>query len=1036
MLQSPFASLTNKEVESLVRNKQKVTKVQTLIKEKNINQKLNPTFRTFSRSTGIECKYFTEKHLNKKTLKINPKLSIYHHNIRSLNKHIGELTDLLNSLTQKYDVICLSEIWATNLYFLQGALTPHYKFEYEPPNSSKTGGVGIFYKSHYKIERHNELKLETSTEPIEDIWLELSDTNQTFSIGVIYKHPKANINIFNNLLEKSLEKVVQSKAIQTCFLAGDLNIDLLESENHHPTQLFLDTITSNSFLPCIHLPTRITKSTSTLIDNIFLYQTKIMDKQSILSGNIYSDISDHLPNVVHLSYPGKKSLPNRPKIRLINDQRKIKFSKIISQTDWSPIYKTSDPNKGFSIFYTKYLNTFNKCFPIKKLSRQRAKDKPWMTKGLRKCRTKRNTLFKKVLAGEIDSAIHKTYRNKLRKLMRHAESNYHLNIFNNKQNSINDMWKHIGKLLNPSNIKSKTLIKRLSINKKDIKNDQTITNTMNEYFATVGDKLASDLPPSQRTFNHFLKGDFPQSLFFAPIVEAEISKEIRMLKPNKSPGPDDITNTILVSTEATIVKPLTHIFNLSIQKGIFPNLLKIAKVSPKFKKDDRSQPSNYRPISLLSIFHKLLEKLISKRFNKYLEKHNIINVNQFGFRKNHSTNLALLDIIENIYSNLEAGHKGLGIFLDLKKAFDTVNHNILLHKLQYYGIRGTALDWFKSYISNRQQYTIVNDKKSTTLPITCGVPQGSILGPILFLIYINDISNSIQSSTIKIFADDSCLLIFRKTIENLFSLANKDLEYLSQWLLANKLSLSIGANKETKYLFFSTRPTKEPLPILNMQNQILPRATEVKHLGLYFDEQLNFNKHISIIASKVSSYVGIFYKVRNSMSKKCLRALYFAFIYNNLFYCADIYGKGSPQALNSLQTIQNKALRALQFKNKYFPINDLHHNFDILKVGDICEYKSLLNIHKITHHSEKLPAPIKTLLVPNNEIHQHSTRNSNKLFKQHTGKKKSGHRSIKNQTSTEWNALPKTIQDTKSTKRFNTSFKKWKIDTYPKRYSK
>ena len=1034
MSKLPFQSLSNNEVENLFSSQQKATKIQKLIEEKRIGKKLNPTLRNFSSNTGIDCRYFTEKHLNKKTAKLYPKLSIYHHNIRSLNKHIGELIDLLNSLDQKYDIICLSEIWATNLYFLQGALAPLYKFEYEPPKSSQTGGVGVFYKSHFKVKYQNELKLTDSTEPIEDIWLELSDNNQTFSVGVVYKHPKANISTFNNLLEASLEQIVQSKTIQTCFLAGDFNIDLLEVENHHPTQTFIDTITSNSFVPCILLPSRVTKSTSTLIDNIFLYQTKIKENQSILSGNIYSDISDHLPNITHLSFPGKKSPPNRPHIRLINSSRKSKFNKVISETNWSSIYKTDDPNKGFSIFYDKYSHAFNQCFPLKKLSRKRAKDKPWMTKGIRKSRTHRNNLYKKALAGKIDFNTHKAYRNQLRKHMRRAESNYHLNIFNNRQNSIKDMWKHMGKILNPSKIKTKTLIKKLILNNRNIENDQTIANTMNEYFVTVGENLASKLPSPQKSFDLFLKGDFPHSLFFEPIVTEEVSKEIQLLKVNKTPGPDEITNSILIGTEAYIVKPLTYVFNLSIQKGIFPNKLKVAKVSPKFKTDDRTQQSNYRPISLLSVFHKLLEKLISRRLNKYLEKYNILNENQFGFRKNHSTNLAILDITEQIYSNIEAGHKGLGIFLDLKKAFDTVNHHILLRKLQHYGIRGIPLDWFRSYLANRKQYTIVNDKQSTTLPITCGVPQGSILGPILFLIYINDISSALPNSTAKIFADDSCILIFHKNIKNLYALANKDLENLSQWLIANKLSLSVGVNKETKYLIFSSIPIKEPLPHLNIQNEILPRATEIKHLGFYFDDQLNFNKQISTIVNKISSYIGIFYKIRSNMSKECLRSIYFAFIYSRIYYCADIYRYGSQQALNSLQTIQNKALRALQFKNKYFPVNDLHHNFEILKVKDICQFKSLLNIHNIIHHPEKLPTLIKALLVTNNGLHQHTTRTSTKLFKQHIGKKRSGNRSLKHEASNEWNTLHKNIRETKSTKKFKVLFKRSKIDTYQKVY--
>ena len=381
---------------------------------------------------------------------------------------------------------------------------------------------------------------------------------------------------------------------------------------------------------------------------------------------------------------------------------------------------------------------------------------------------------------------------------------------------------------------------------------------------------------------------------------------IAHLKTNKSPGIDNIPNSLIKLSAETIVEPLTHIINHSLSKGIFPESLKVAKVVPLYKKGDEALCSNYRPISLLSSFHKIFEKLVKEKVLNFLSKNEILYKYQFGFRKSHSTNLALLEVVETLYANLDVDNYGLGIYLDLQKAFDTVDHNILLSKLSHYGIRGNALNWFETFLKGRKQFTSVNGACSKTSVIGCGVPQGSVLGPPLFLLYVNDIQNAFTSATPKLFADDINIFLFGKDLKGLFSTANTELASLSEWLLANKLTLSIGQDKDTKFtLFANKQPTN--LPKLSFQGQEVPFTTTMKYLGVHLDNKLTFKEHITKICEKIKKYVGIFYHVRHLLPRKCLRVLYFSFIYSYLYYCAEVYGNVPNTPIKFLQLIQNRA---------------------------------------------------------------------------------------------------------------------------------
>lgn len=327
-------------------------------------------------------------------------------------------------------------------------------------------------------------------------------------------------------------------------------------------------------------------------------------------------------------------------------------------------------------------------------------------------------------------------------------------------------------------------------------------------------------------------------------------------KKEKTSGLDFINAKLLHDISPFISVPLAYIYNISLASGSVPDNLKIAKVIPIFKQGEPDRPNNYRPISLLSIFNKIFEKIIAKRLLLFWNKHNVLNQHQFGFRSGHSTTLALINILDDIYKMIDSGEFVMAIFFDIKKAFDTVNHSILLSKLEFYGIRGPMYDWFKDYLSNRKQFTRVNNISSTTQTINCGVPQGSVLGPLLFLIYINDIFNIPDLLAIpRLFADDTNIFVSGKNFSDLFKLGNNVIRKIHAWMSANKLCLN---QDKTCFIIFNNPSLTANSMQLLLNGAVLTQVNSIKFLGITLDDKLNWKIHLQELQSSLNKFCGIF----------------------------------------------------------------------------------------------------------------------------------------------------------------------------------
>ena len=431
----------------------------------------------------------------------------------------------------------------------------------------------------------------------------------------------------------------------------------------------------------------------------------------------------------------------------------------------------------------------------------------------------------------------------------------------------------------------------------------------------------------------------------------EIENYLWTLKTD-TPGYDDISPKIIKHTSTLLSTPLTHIINLTLKTGIFPDKLKKAKVIPIYKTGGRSDINNYRPISILPAFSKTFEKAIATRLTNYLEKNNLLSEYQHGFRANHSTESAILQFTNNVYKCLERKHYVVGVFIDLSKAFDSLNHHILLDKLKHIGIRGIPLQLFENYISNRSQSVYCNTKYSCSKTILTGVPQGSILGPLLFLVYIDDIINASSKLECTIYADDTNLLLADMDIHSLHSNLIIELNLINNWIKTNKLKLNIA---KTNYILFQNRSIKNHMPTLVLEGNNLQCVPYTKFLGVHIDENLNWNCHINAVYLKLSRMCGILYKVRNYLTTEAMISIYYTLCYPHLIYCVSIWACTWPSFLNKLKVAQNKILRCIFFIGKFDSAAILFSEHKLLNFYNIHKCFLLLFMFKNIRNSSGSP---------------------------------------------------------------------------------
>ena len=645
----------------------------------------------------------------------------------------------------------------------------------------------------------------------------------------------------------------------------------------------------------------------------------------------------------------------------------------------------------FNEFITVFTEIYNNSFKNSSLSALEPSTNsfkpplPWMTPQLiRSCRIKSKlyklyTRFKTTVA----KIKYKTYARELKKSLRIAEINYYSQLFH-KNSSIKDIWTNINSLINPNpklNTNSKFIINDIPVT-----DNQIISEGFNKFFVNIGKDIANAIPSTSNTPVDYLGPMTKESIFLSPTCLNEIITIIKELDQSACPGPDTIHPSAIKAACNYISPILVSLINYCLEDAIFPSKLKPAVVTPIFKDGDKANLSNYRPISILNSFSKIYEKVISTRLLSFFDSHNILYTHQYGFRKNHSTYMPIVSLTDRISDNLEKRLHTLTLFLDFKKAFDSVDHNILLYKLNHYGIRGRALELLKSYFTGRTQTVKFNNTFSSFQTIDTGVPQGSVLGPLFFLIYINDIVKTSATALFLLFADDTSLINSDSSLPNLYSKTNSDLTQIYNWCSANKIALNLS---KTKYMISSPK-SKVPhssLQSLNdnslkltINNVLLDLVTNSTFLGIIIENDLSWCKHITAINTKISQVIGVLAKIRSKISTRAAMHIYDALIFSHLNYCNLLWGNASKTMLNPLYILQKRALKICYKLPKLTRTDVLFQSVKKLTLFDINKLQTNTFIYKFNNNL--LPDAFADFLIPVDNIHNHNTRyqSSNTLY--------------------------------------------------------
>lgn len=976
-------------------------------------------------SNILECEYFNNKQMQCEfENRQQNELSCLYLNIRSLVNNFDSLNHFLASFKVKPDIIALAETKLTEKVNLNANVDiDGYCFEHR---KSKThfGGVGLYISNQIDYSLREDLDLTEKGCDSESLFIDINTrSKKKHVIGIVYRHPQQNFKNFQNEFEKVLQKLNDKR---TSFkILGDINIDYLRASKTKSIEKFTDMIYSSGAHMPIKKPTRVPIHTEkccvgrnnlnnkkkkkcklgkgTLIDHLY---SNNLESIKIVGINV-NDMSDHYP--IFFIMRSKVTRFDKSESKLRRDYKNFdpeNFCRDIKNLTDRTITNETTIDQKFEYLHDAILGAMNKNAPTRDFYKKElnAGYKPWFTKEFTDRINEKNHLrflLQKKNSTELTNH-YVTYSKNLKNDLRNAEKNYYDSEFSKHKTDMKETWKLINNVMNKRK-KKVILIKKMKCENGAIVTDQEqICNILNKHFVMNGPKLARKIPNTNIMAEDFLTNQaITETIFLSPTDEEEIEKIIDNLKSGKACGPDGINASFIKHGKNVIATILKNLINECLLTGFFPKCLKRALVVPIHKSGAKDSPDNYRPISLLPCISKIFEKVVYKRIIDFCIAKNVLSKKQFGFRKKHSTQHALNHLTDFLLEKLDNSETSLAVFLDLSKAFETVNHNILLKKLRYYGIRGVAYDLIQSYLSDRKQCVKSGPHFSVFMDVECGVPQGSILGPLVFLLYV-DLPFAVDLYSI-LFADDTCILSSSNCVNTLIRDINMKLNRLNDWFISNKLTVNYT---KTNYIVFSGNNRKRFDGEIKMGENTLQRVTSTKYLGIMFDENLNWKSHVSYLCSKITKCCNIMYKLRYLVPLESCISVYNSLFYSRVIYGVTCWGNASNDVINPIRVLQNKVVKTMLCKPFNTRIQSLLSELQILNIKDLFYIEIAKHVHKFYN-----------LLLPEVFNNQFSfvtgtTRSSsrNDLVVKRT-KKEIGKRSSSIIGAVIWNSIPNEIRE-------------------------
>ena len=925
-------------------------------------------------------------------------------------------------------------------------IIPGYTFFCKGRKEKRGGGVGIMVNKDANVEPKlcdaKEVGVKYVEEKFENLVVKLPqcievgksnyNKKRDLILVVIYRQPNSgNLDYFLDSVDKLLQKI--DKVNNEIIIAGDMNLDLLKYETHPPTAQYLDIMSSHMLLPQIVRPTRIKHQSATLIDHIFSKGNEISIMSGIfdveLAGN--SGYTDHKPTFTFLKakIPPTNYSPVANTSFFTAEGNKKRKEGLRAQS-WDMVLSLSDPDLIYDHLIAIYSHHYYKNLTTRTISRnsRQYKREPWMTNQILADMRRRDRLAR----NKNRRADYIKLRNEIVKNKRKAKKAHLAQRIQNSMGDIKKHWKILKETINKTNNKEE-IISEFFYQGKWISDNEQNANCFNDYLANIGKDTNESVGQAKKRPDFYLnkfQSRNQDAILINEITAEQVDEVCKNMTPKESTDPDGFKQKVVLNDANILAPVIAHLVNCSLQAGSCPKNSKLARVIPVYKlKGDKHLYENYRPISLLSSFSKIVERLIYDKIFDFLVRCNIIFKSQFGFRKGHNTTHATLDFVKAIEEAIAEGDMAIGVFCDLSKAFDTLNHHLLISKLDHYGIRGKMKEWIQSYLSGREQYVEFKGARSYKLPLPTGVPQGSVLGPLLFLLYINDLPAAANLKAV-MFADDTNLLIRGKDAKTLSSSLNTELEGINDYFKANKLKLN---TKKTKLVCFRKKNQNinyDDLQIF-LDGDKLKFDEDATFLGMKIDSSLTWDKHCTHVANTISKNNSVLNRVRNSVPAPSLKILYNSFILPHLQYGLAAWGGCKGESKKRIINIQKRAIRTVSKCYRIAHTEPRMKAMDILKLEELYSHQCSVFIHDILQN--KAPLALNDFITLDSET---TTRNlrSHTLDPLHVkvppGKCKVIANSFCSKGPQLWNAIPQDIRNIEQKHLFKRRLKQYLLSTY------
>ena len=815
----------------------------------------------------------------------------------------------------------------------------------------------------------------------------------TTLVGCIYRPPSSSVGSINAVCDLLDQALTMRDLVVAC---GDLNVNLMDPDNHY-SSLLSNYITTRALLQPINTPTRITPSSATLLD-IFLITSKVVVK----SANVLDvGISDHSAICLCLCWH-KPKLPSSSVLR--RSYKRFdpeKFIHDLSLIPWSVGEVFDNVDDRLDFFNQMFLQVLDNHAPLRRL-RVKRNGVPWVTKDLRHQMDNRDKLlrrFRKTRA-VLDWECYRQQRNKVRTLLRNSKIAHFSNLIDKKAHP-STLWRALKAAL-PTPKPNWSCFGD---------NSKSLANKFNHHFAAVASSFPTPVNHAEPRQHQ------ATSLSLQAIEVDECHSRLMELNPRKSTGADGIPPSMLRIAGTVIAAPLCSIINLSLSTGSFPTSWKNALVKPLHKSGPRNVVSNYRPISLLPVASKILERVVRDQVYSHLSANHLLSPCQTGFRPGHSTTTTLLYVTNECYQALNKGLFAGAVFLDISKAFDTVNHDLLLSRLSELGLDSTACQWFDSYLCCRQHRTVIGVEHSSSLATTSGVPQGSVLGPLLFSIFINNLPHHLHGVITVLFADDTTMIVSGRSISDISDALTKALASAHEWLVVNGLQLNTS---KTKCMLIHSNHRK-PSSSLDVQlgGKSIEQVQTYKFLGVLVNDTLTWTDHVNLVCSKVSKGINLLRLISWFLPKESLVCYYNAYILPHFTYADSVWTTCTAAQNVKLERLQNYAARLILRQRREVSATCMREQLGWPTLASRRRLSEAVVTFRCT--SGLSPLHLSTLFKSAVSIHCHGTRsassNSLHLPRVATG---FGKRSFAFRGAQLWNLLPPDLRQTKHPNRFMT----------------